>query len=64
MDFEIGKRVYVIPKKEWGTIHHIFYLPSNEWDDPDIPEIGNIQIKYDDGEIAKCNNWQLSETEE
>jgi hypothetical protein len=61
MKFEIGKRVWVKPLKMEATIEKIFYTPQSEWDDENIPQVGNILLRYDDGVLGESNNWQLGE---
>jgi len=63
MNFEVGKKVWVAPLKMWATIHKIYYLPSSEWNNPEEPMVGNIQLMYEDGILGVSNNWQLKETE-
>lgn len=55
----VGKKMHHAPSGEEVTIERIFHSESSGWDDPDVPEIGNVMVKYQDGAIGKCNNWQL-----
>ncbi len=55
----VGKKMHHGPSGEEVTIDRIFHSESNLWDDPEVPEIGNVMVRYQDGFIGKCNNWQL-----
>jgi hypothetical protein len=64
MIFEVGKRVWVGPLKMEATIKRIYHSSSDTWDDENIPEIGNIELIYDDGIIGVSNNWQLCDLDD